>query len=183
MKKLLNTNKKLNWYSMENSFQKNSTTCEISISNNNLKKSSSIYPYKDIINNQNKKLLNKTKVVNKNILIKIKGKKHNRIKRVSSAIFKKEKIEKYFVDKDNFSKKIMKKKIFLDKFSRKEFIFLNNLLKTKYSLEEVVNPIDDLELKKVRHDADLSFNTKLEIAKSQGGKKILKNLIEENLDI
>ena len=189
MKKLLNTNKKLNWYSMENSFQKNSTTCEISISNNNLKKSSSIYPYKDIINRQNKKFLNKSKVDNKNVPIKFRNKNYRRITKGNSAFLnlrsfhKKEKVENYFVDKDNFSKKIMEKKIFLDKFSRKEFIFLNNLLKTKYSLEEVVNPIDDLELKKVRHDADLSFNTKLEIAKSQGGKKILKNLIEENLDI
>ena len=166
---------------MENSLLKKQINCESSI--NNFNNNSSISPYKVITNNQNKKLLNKTKVVNKNILIKIKGKKHNRIKRVSSAIFKKEKAEKYFVDKDNFSKKIMKKKIFLDKYSRKEFIFLNNLLKTKCSLEEIVKPIDDLELKKVRHDADLNFNTRLEIAKSQGGKKNLKNLIVQNINI
>ena len=166
---------------MENSLLKKQINCESSI--NNFNNNSSISPYKVITNNQNKKLLNKTKVVNKNILIKIKGKKHNRIKRVSSAIFKKEKVEKYFVDKDNFSKKIMKKKIFLDKYSRKEFIFLNNLLKTKCSLEEIVKPIDDLELKKVRHDADLNFNTRLEIAKSKGGKKNLKNLIVQNINI
>ena len=179
--KVLNANKKLHSHSTEISLQKKSINCESS--NNNLKNSSSIFPHKDNTNRQSKKLLNKSKVENKNIPIKLKSKNHSGISRLRSSFFKKEKVEKYFVDKDNFSKKIMRKKIFLDKYSTKEFIFLNNLLKTKCSLEEVVKPIDDLQLKKVRKDADLNFKTKLEIAKSQGGKKNLKNLIVQNINI
>ena len=47
----------------------------------------------------------------------------------------------------------------------------------------MVRPIDDLGLKKVRQDADLNFNMKLEIAKSGRGKKNLSNLIKQNINI
>lgn len=96
---------------------------------------------------------------------------------------KKEKVRRIVVDKDNFSKSMIRKKSFLDKFSSKEFVFLRDLLKTKYLFPEVIKPIDDLELKKVRQDADLNFNTKLEIAKSGRGKKSLNNLIKQNINM
>ena len=96
---------------------------------------------------------------------------------------KKEKVQRYLVDKDNFSKNIIKKKIYLDNFSSKEFLFLRDLLKSKSLFPEVVKPIDDLELKKVRQDADINFYTKLEIAKSGRGKKNLNNLINQNINI
>ena len=159
-KKVFKNNSNLISHLKEKSPPKVSTSCEMT--NNQTKNSFLIYSYKE--NNINKRhynnLLNMTKIENK-----------------------KEKVKKYFVDKDNFSKSIMEKKIFLDNYSKKEFNFLNDLLKTKSFLEEIVNPIDDLELKKVKHDADINFNVKLEMAKSGKGKKNLKNLIRQNINI
>ena len=40
--------------------------------------------------------------------------------------------------------------------------------------------MDDLELKRVREEADVVFNAKLEILKSSRGKKNLNNLISTN---
>ena len=96
---------------------------------------------------------------------------------------KKEKVIKYMVDKENFNKILLKKKILLDKLSNKEYIFLRGLLKSKSLYPEVVKPIDDLELKRVREDADLTFNTKLELAKSGRGKKNLSNLISNSIGL
>ena len=58
-----------------------------------------------------------------------------------------------------------------------------NLLKTKSVFPEVIRPMDDLELKKIKQDANLNFNMKLELAKSGRGKKNLKNLIKTNLNM
>ena len=87
------------------------------------------------------------------------------------------------IDTENFNKVLLKKKILLDKLSNKEYIFLRSLLKSKSLYPEVVKPIDDLELKRVREDADLTFTTKLELAKSGRGKKNLSNLINNSLGL
>ena len=57
------------------------------------------------------------------------------------------------------------------------------MLETKSFLEEYVKPIDDLELKNVRNDAEINFYSKLEIAKSGQGKKNLNNLIKQKINI
>ena len=92
----------------------------------------------------------------------------------------KEKVKKYVVDKENFNKIFLKKKKMLDKLSNKDYIFLRSLLKSKSLYPEVVVPVDDLELKRVREEADVVFNAKLEILKSSRGKKNLNNLISTN---
>lgn len=140
--------------------------------------------HKSSYNTFNKIIKEKTNNSSKFIKIKSTLTQNQRIKSgMSSLRSSYEKVEKYEVDKDNFNKNMMRKKKFLDKFSNKEFLFLKNLLKTKSVFPEVIRPMDDLELKKIKQDANLNFNMKLELAKSGRGKKNLKNLIKTNLNM
>ena len=184
------TNDKSLTNTIENSTQKVSTSCEMI--NNKLKNTSLIHSYKDFTKKYYNNHLNTMNSQNKNTTYKF-SKKRNKnkseIQKVRSSIscFKsghtKEKVERYFVDKNNFSKRIIRKKIFLDKYSNKDFSFLKDMLETKSFLEEYVKPIDDLELKNVRKDAEINFYSKLEIAKSGQGKKNLNNLIKQKINI
>ena len=175
---------------IENSYRKFSTSCEIP--NKNFKTKNLLYSYYEHSNGQDKKLMDRTKVENQNMshkLFKIKNNNSCEIPKINSAISilrssqNKEKVQKYIVDKDNFNKDLIKKKNFLDRYASKEFNFLKNLLKSKSYIPEVVKPMDDLDLKKVRQDAYVTFNVKLEIAKSGRGKKNLNNLIKQNINI
>jgi hypothetical protein len=140
--------------------------------------------HKSSYNTFNKIIKEKTNNSSKFIKIKSTLTQNQKIKSgMSSLRSSYEKVEKYEVDKDNFNKNMMRKKKFLDKFSNKEFLFLKNLLKTKSVFPEVIRPMDDLELKKIKQDANLNFNMKLELAKSGRGKKNLKNLIKTNLNM
>ena len=184
------TNDKSLTNTIENSTQKVSTSCEMI--NNKLKNTSLIHSYKDFTKKYYNNHLNTMNSQNKNTTYKFskkRNKNNSEIQKVRSSIscFKsghtKEKVERYFVDKDNFSKRIIRKKIFLDKYSNKDFSFLKDMLETKSFLEEYVKPIDDLELKNVRNDAEINFYSKLEIAKSGQGKKNLNNLIKQKINI
>ena len=185
----INNNKSIS-NSIENSAQKISTSCEMS--NNKYKNTSLIYSYKEFSNNLRRDFLNKNRTESQNMTHKfsnMRNKNYYEIPKLSSAIsslrslHSQEKVEKFFVDKDNFNKNILKKKIFLDKYSKKDFSFLKNLLETKSFLEEVENPFDDLELKKVKRETEVYFQAKLEINKSSKGKKNLNNLINQNINI
>ena len=173
--------------SIENSAQKISTSCEIS--NNKFKNNSLIYSYKDFGNKYNKNKLPKKNSENQIISHKffnIGDTNRSKISKMSSVISSfrtsqyKDNPEKYSIDKDNFNKRLIKKKKFLDKYSHRDFTFLKDLLDTKSYLEEVVKPISELELKKSRHDADVNFHAKLEIAKAENVKKNLNNLIKQD---
>jgi len=175
---------------IDSSTRKFSTSCEVSAKN--FKNTNSINSYYDFSNRKNYKLMNWTKMesqINSRKIYKIKSNNVSQIPKINSltscfrSSYSKEKIEKYTIDKDNFNKTLIQKRNFLDRYSSKEFNFLKNLLKSKSNLSEVVKPIDDLELKKVRQDADLNFNMKLEIAKTGRGKKNLSNLIKQNMNI
>ena len=167
-----------------------SQSCEIS--NRNMKRSKSVCLYNDTSKRDTKVFLgaSKTKREYQNLSQKfIKERNDSSISKYKTVISslrisnKKEKVIKYMVDKENFNKILLKKKILLDKLSNKEYIFLRGLLKSKSLYPEVVKPIDDLELKRVREDADLTFNTKLELAKSGRGKKNLSNLISNSIGL
>ena len=95
----------------------------------------------------------------------------------------KDKVQKYPIDKDNFNKEFIKKKIYLEKICNKELNFHKNLLKTKSCAREFVQPPNEFDIKKVIKDAELNFSIKFEIAKSGRGKKNLNNLIKQNLNI
>ena len=167
-----------------------STSCEVSF--RKIRKVNPTHPYYEK-NLRYSKNTNKTKLESSNMSQKYFSIKNNNLSEIPkihsaisflrSSISKEKRVEKYEVDKNNFSKNLLKKKTFLDKYSKKEFNFLRDLLETKSVFPEVVKPIDDLELKKVRQDADLNFNTKLEIAKSGRGKKNLTNLIKQNINL
>ena len=168
-----------------NSSKKISSSAEISMIN--YKNSTSLPSCDERISNLLKKklLMNRSKIesektYNKLYRTKSDFKNMNLLSKTFRSTYRKEKVEKYIVSKDTFNKSVIKKKFFLDKFSSKEYNFLKNLLKTKSYLPEVVRPIDDLGLKKVRQDADLSFNTKMELVKSGTDKKNLTNLIKQN---
>ena len=176
--------------SLENSAQKISTSCEMS--NNRYKNTSLINFYKESAKKHDEKILNKNRTERQNIAHKfsnMRNKKYYQIKKPNRAIsslryhHSQEKVDNYFFDKNNFSKDIIKKKNFLDKYSKKDFSFLKKLLEIKSFLEEVENPIDNLELKKVKGDAETNFYAKLEIAKSDRRKKNLDNLIKQNINI
>ena len=168
-----------------------SQSCDISLRIS--KRSKSLCSYNDSSKRDTKIFLGttKTKRVYENLSRKIPSFRNNisAISKFKTALFSlknnnsKKKVTKYNVDKENFNKILLKKKIILDNFSNREYIFLKNLLKSKSLFPEVVNPIDDLELKRVREDAELEFNTKLEIAKSGRGKKNLSNLINTNIGL
>ena len=167
-----------------------SQSCEIS--NRTIKRSKSVSSYNDTSKRDSKLYLgaNKTKREYQNLSQKLINEKSespiSKFKTVISSLRlnkKKEKVVRYMIDKENFNKVLLKKKILLDKLSNKEYIFLRSLLKSKSLYPEVVKPIDDLELKRVREDADLTFTTKLELAKSGRGKKNLSNLINNSLGL
>ena len=100
----------------------------------------------------------------------------------SRSSHSKEKVEKFPIDKEFFNKNYINKKYYLDKICSKELNFQKNLLKTKYC-REFIKSEDDFDLKKVKKDAELNFNTILEIAKSSRRKKNLNNLIKVNYNI
>ena len=162
----------------ENSNKKISSSCEMSMinyKNSNYKNSNSFRSYNERSFLLKKKLMNQTKIEDEkayNKLYRTKSYCHN----WNSLMISKE------MNKDCFNKNVIKKKYFLDRYSSKEFNFLKNLLKTKSFLPEVVRPIDDLGLKKIKQDADLSFKVKMELVKSGTDKKNLTNLIKQNIN-
>ena len=172
---------------IENSSRKYSTSCEISYKN--FKKSNTLYSYNDRSIKSPKISINRTKIDNglsKNLFGIKANTNYSQTPKLHSAIFRssnKRKVPKYVVDKKNFNRGLIRKKTFLDRYSTKEFTFLKNLLETKSVFPEIVRPIDDLDIKKVKQDADLNFSMKLEIAKSGRNKKNLTNLIKQNINV
>ena len=96
---------------------------------------------------------------------------------------RKEKVERLPVDRENFSKKIIEKKNFLEKFCDKELNFQKNLLKIKSLEKEYDRPPETFDIKKAKKDAEMDFNLKFELAKSSREKKNLNNLIKHNYKI
>ena len=161
-------------------------SCEIS--NKNMKRSKSVCSYNESGKRDSKFFLATTKREFHDFSQRYNNLRYNmnnssKLKTVGTSLKinkSKEKVKKYVVDKENFNKIFLKKKKMLDKLSNKDYIFLRSLLKSKSLYPEVVVPVDDLELKRVREEADVVFNAKLEILKSSRGKKNLHNLISTN---
>ncbi len=82
-------------------------------------------------------------------------------------------IYKFKIDKDNFSKNYLKKKLYLDKYFSQEILFQKKLLQSKScELECTKEPIV-FDLKKTQRDAELTFNKVYELCKSSLKKRIL----------
>ena len=190
VKKTRKSSEERNNSPIDNSNQKHSSSCVMPIKN--IKIINSLISSNEIDKRQNKKFTNKTKIYNYNHNYEYfnlkqnysaipKIKMHSRISSLHSSRTL-EKVVKYDIDKDNFNKAVIKKKVFLDRYSNKEFIFLKNLLKTKTIFPDVRKPPDEFDPKKVKHEAYIDFMTKLEIAKSVRGKKNFNNLLKQSLN-
>jgi hypothetical protein len=116
---------------IENSSRKFSTSCEVSTKN--FKNTISLNSYFEHSNRKNHKLMDRTKIEDRNNFLKIykiKSTNNSVIPKINSltscyrSSYSKEKVEKFNIDKDSFNKTLIKKKSFLDRYSSREFNFL-----------------------------------------------------------
>ena len=87
--------------------------------------------------------------------------------------------KEFRIDKENFAKDYINKKIYLDKYCNEEIKFHRKLLQSKTCEIECTREPLELDLKKSKRDADLAFNKILEICKSQTNKKNISNYIKQ----
>ena len=85
-------------------------------------------------------------------------------------------VEKFPFDEESFSKSYIKKKIYLEKYSKKEISFLKKILECKKNEvnRETINTPDP---KKIRQDAENEFAIKFNIAKRKDNRTKLQKLI------
>ena len=108
---------------------------------------------------------------NRNNISKYKNKSYTKISLKPKKEFR--------IDRENFAKDYINKKIFLDKYCNEEIKFHRKLLSSKScELECTKEPIE-FDLKKSRRDADLTFNKILELCKSSNNKKNIANFLKQ----
>ena len=119
------------------------------------------------LNNYSYKKINNFKMPMKknNLKIKLKPKKEFRI------------------DKDNFGKDYLQKKIFLDNYFNEEMKFHVKLLNTKSCELELVREPKDFDSKEIKRDAERNFNQIFEICKSSTNKKDIANYLKNVIRI
>ena len=90
--------------------------------------------------------------------------------------------KEFRIDRENFAKDYINKKLFLDKYCNEEIKFHRKLLSSKSCEVECTKDPNEFDLKKSRRDADMAFNKILELCKSSTNKKnISKYLKQRNL--
>lgn len=90
--------------------------------------------------------------------------------------------KEFRIDRENFAKDYIKKKLFLDKYCNEEIKFHRKLLSSKSCEIECTKDRNEFDLKKSRRDADMAFNKIFELCKSSTNKKnISKYLKQRNL--
>ncbi len=106
--------------------------------------------------------------------------KNKQIKKMKNYLKVKLKPKKEFrVDKENFNRDFINKKIFLDKYCNQEIKFHRKLLSSKScELECTKEPIE-FDLKKSKRDAELEFNKIYELCKSATNKKNIVTFIKQ----
>ena len=102
---------------------------------------------------------------------------HYNIKKNKKVILKPKK--EFRIDKENFAKDYINKKIYLDKYCNEEIKFHRGLLQSKTCEIECTREPIEFDLKKSKRDADLTFNKIFEICKSQTNKKNISNYIKQ----
>jgi hypothetical protein len=86
--------------------------------------------------------------------------------------------KEFRMDKENFRKDFLNKKIFLDKYCNEEIKFHRKLLASKSCELECTKEPTEFDLKKSKRDAELEFNKIFELCKSSSNKKNLANYIK-----
>ena len=90
--------------------------------------------------------------------------------------------KEFRIDRENFAKDYINKKLFLDKYCNEEIKFHRKLLSSKTCEVECTKELNEFNLKKCRRDADMAFNKIFELCKSSTNKKnITKYLKQRNL--
>ena len=90
--------------------------------------------------------------------------------------------KEFRIDRENFAKDYINKKLFLDKYCNEEIKFHRKLLSSKTCEVECTKELNEFDLKKSRRDADMAFNKIFELCKSSTNKKnITKYLKQRNL--
>ena len=91
--------------------------------------------------------------------------------------------KEFRIDIDNFGKTYLEKKIYLDKYCNDEIKFHRKLLESKSVELEMTKEPQDFDAKKMKRDAERTFNKILELCKSSVNKNInnyLRQRLREN---
>ena len=91
--------------------------------------------------------------------------------------------KEFRIDVDNFGKTYLEKKIYLDKYCNDEIKFHRKLLESKSVELEMTKEPQDFDAKKMKRDAERTFNKILELCKSSVNKNInnyLRQRLREN---
>ena len=89
--------------------------------------------------------------------------------------------KEFRIDKDNFGKDYLLKKLFLDDYFNEEIKFHLKLLKTKSCELELTRERQDFNSKEVKRDAERTFNKIFEICKSSTNKKDIANYMKNTI--
>ena len=87
----------------------------------------------------------------------------------------------YRIDKDNFGKDYLEKKLFLDKYCNEEIKFHINLLKSKSCELELTKEPTEYDSKRMRREAERTFDKIFELCKSSTSKKNISNLLKHKI--
>ena len=87
--------------------------------------------------------------------------------------------KEFRIDKENFAKDYLNKKLYLDKYCNQEIKFQRNLLKSKSCELECTKEPNEFDLKKTKIDAEFVFNKIYELCKSSTNKKNIEKYIKE----
>ena len=87
--------------------------------------------------------------------------------------------KEFRIDKENFAKDYINKKIFLDKYCNEEIKFHRKLLSSKSCEVECTKEPNEFDLKKCRRDADMAFNKIFELCKSSSNKKNISKYLKQ----
>ena len=113
----------------------------------------------------------KKRYKNRNNISKFKNKSYTKISLKPKKEFR--------IDKENFAKNYINKKIFLDKYCNEEIKFHRKLLSSKSCELECTKEPNEFDLKKSKRDADLAFNKIFELCKSSNSKKNIANFLKQ----
>ena len=87
--------------------------------------------------------------------------------------------KEFRIDKENFAKDYLNKKLYLDKYCNQEIKFQRNLLKSKSCELDCTREPNEFDLKKTKIDAELVFNKIYELCKSSTNKKNIEKYLKE----
>ena len=87
--------------------------------------------------------------------------------------------KEFRIDRENFAKDYINKKIYLDKYCNEEIKFHRKLLKSKSCELEGAKDVNEFDAKKSKRDADLAFNKLFELCKASSNKKNIANYIKK----